>query len=718
MHPSDTRTRVYRFGPFELDTETGELRKNGFRVRLGEQSCQVLTALLQRPGELVSREELQKQLWSDGTSVDFEHGLNVIVGRLRQALGGTSEHPRYIETLPRKGYRFMSSVEAVERRPPAIASSKQEPEIAEPSRRISDRALISLIAAFTGLAGVFLWLHQRHEQPSFLSATALTGYVGAEHCPSLSPDGNRVAFSWAGDKQDNFDIYAKEIGVQAPLRLTTDQRPDLSPAWSPDGRSIVFLRLSGTDSAEVLLIPARSSGPERLLAKIAAPHDIYQDLRLLAWSADSKWLAVSARQSIAASAELFLLSAETGEMRRLLPSSRGYDDLEPAFSPDMSRIAFVRHSGAYTGDLFVLRLTPELRAEGEPERLTFDNQLIGSPVWTRDRRAVVFTRYSTPGKPSIWKLTLGIRPSLEALPISADNASGLAISPGSGRLVYTRETTNSNIWAIDLAEKGAGATRLLIGSSRKEWAPSYSPDGQRIAFESSRSGWSEIWVADRSGSHPRQLTNLKGSVASFPRWSPDGRTIVFHSRQKIYAALYTIDVATSTVRQLNYDAVNDTVPSWSRDGKWIYFVSHRTEGMQIWKVPAEGGRAIQLTSKGGFAPMESADDRFVLYTRQRYGIWRMPVSGGEEQQIFPDPVAGAGCAYAPVSDGIYFIREATKDKEQALTFFSYATGQYTTIAAIPRPVYLGVVISPDERTFLYTQIDHSSGDLMLVEHFH
>jgi Tol biopolymer transport system component len=716
MPAGETRTRLYRFGPFELDSETGELRKNGFRIRLGEQSCRVLTALLQRPGELVTREELQRQLWSDGTSVDFDHGLNVVVGRVRLALADTAEHPRYIETVPRKGYRFLSSVEpaAVAAQAPDIEQPTQETptqtRLATRGRKLAGALIAGLLA---GLAAAAFWLYQRNDRPSFVFATVLTGYAGAQRCPSFSPDGGRIAFSWAGDKQDNLDIYVKNIGSDAPARLTTDPRPDLSPAWSPDGSSVGFIRLSGPDTAEVLLMPTRSSGPERRLATFAAPSALFRDLRLLAWSGDGRWLVVSGRQSTMAPAELVLLSTETGERRTLVPASRGFEDLEPAFSPDMSRIAFVRHSGANSGDLFLLHLTPDLRAQGEPERLTFDNLLIGSPVWTRDGRGIVFTRYATAGKPSIWKMTPGHgRP--EPLPISADNALGLAISAKGDRLVYTRETTNSSIWTMDRAAQGE---RLLIGSSGREFAPSYSPDGERIAFESSRSGWSEIWIADRDGSHPRQITHLKGSVASFPRWSPDGRRIVFHSRQKIYATLYIAEIATGSVREMNYDAVNDTAPSWSRDGKWIYFASQRTQALQIWKVPAEGGRAVQVTTRGGFAPLESPDGRFVLYTRQGYGIWRLPVSGGEEQQIIPDTVAGAGSAYAPVSGGVYFVRDQATGKEEELVFFGYGSGRYTRVAGIARPVYLGFAISPSDGRFVYTVIDHSSCELMLVQNF-
>lgn len=258
----------------------------------------------------------------------------------------------------------------------------------------------------------------------------------------------------------------------------------------------------------------------------------------------------------------------------------------------------------------------------------------------------------------------------------------LAISPGVHRLVYTREMTNSNIWAVEVAapakfsNKFTPTPKSLIGSSRKEFAPDFSPDGRQIVFESSRSGWSELWVADRDGSHPRQLTELTGSVASFPRWSPDGTRVVFHSRQKIHASLYVVDVVdiqTGRSRELRYDAVDDFMPSWSHDGKWIYFASQRTQYSRIWKVAAEGGRAIQLTRNGGYAPLESTEGKFIFYTKPDNGIWRKPVFGGEEQQIVADLVAGANSAYAPLPKGIYFIRQASQAGAQALVFSAFQT---------------------------------------------
>ena len=165
-----------------------------------------------------------------------------------------------------------------------------------------------------------------------------------ERQPSFSPDGSQVAFSWDGEKQDNFDIYVKMIGSGTPLRLTTHASLDFSPAWSPDGRQIAFLRVLPDGRAAVLVIPALG-GSERKLAESSPQYDFQDDTPLsgLGWSPDSKWIAFSIRDSPAEPNALFLLSLETGERRRLTtppPNSAG--DGTPAFSPDGRTLVFSR----------------------------------------------------------------------------------------------------------------------------------------------------------------------------------------------------------------------------------------------------------------------------------------------------------------------------------------------------------------------------------------
>jgi DNA-binding winged helix-turn-helix (wHTH) protein len=214
-----------RFGPYEVDTAAAELRKYGLQVQLQEQPFRVLTALLERPGELVSREDLISRLWADGTHVDYDRGLNAAVTRLRQALADSAERPRYVETVARRGYRFIAPIEGLVERDAASPA----PETA-PHRGRTRRHLVWILAGCVAMATVpiILFLTRRESALPPPHVTPLTSYTGLETEPSFSPDGSEVAFSWNGEAQTNFDIYVQTVSSSAPLRLTTDGEADRS----------------------------------------------------------------------------------------------------------------------------------------------------------------------------------------------------------------------------------------------------------------------------------------------------------------------------------------------------------------------------------------------------------------------------------------------------------------------------------------------------------
>ena len=230
------------------------------RVKMQTQPFQILAALLEKPGTTVTRDELRRRLWPDDTFVDFEHGLNAAVARLRQALGDSPEQPRYIETLAKLGYRFAARVEGE-----TVEFKKETPNgpVSAPKRRRTEFwvSASALLAAAGG--GAFFFLSTR-ALPPVGHPVPLTTFRGFEANPALSPDSKHMAFTWNGEKQDNFDIYVMPIPSGAPVRLTTDPAEDSSPAWSPDGRTIAFLRRLG-DHSELILVPA-TAGPEHKLA--------------------------------------------------------------------------------------------------------------------------------------------------------------------------------------------------------------------------------------------------------------------------------------------------------------------------------------------------------------------------------------------------------------------------------------------------------------------
>jgi Tol biopolymer transport system component/DNA-binding winged helix-turn-helix (wHTH) protein len=711
MESSARPPRLIRFGVFEVDPEAGELRKQGLKIKLQEQPFQVLALLLEQPGRVVTRDELQNKLWSTETFVDFEHGVNTAISKIREALGDSAENPRFVETLARRGYRFIAPVVGVGGVRPNVGAGLAPSADGEGKAlpyKFAALAAIVVIAVALGVAGWFWFRRLRATTPEGpLTAVPLTSYAGTEQSPSFSPDGNEVAFSWNGEKQENFDIYLQLIGSPTPVRLTTDPADDLSPAFSPDGRSIGFLRVSKED-ATFIVIPA-IGGPERIVA------DLPDNVGRFSWLPDGKWVVTDG---------LALLSTETGETRALTsPPAKSFPDFNPAVSPDGRTIAFNRQTTWGASEIYLLELSEDLKPKGEPRRLTSLKGASYDPTWTPNGREIIFSSgIASWFDSSLWKVPAsGAGEPEQLLQFSGRAVSCPTISRSGNRLAYQRAVWDPNIWRLSLSGPGVAAAppARFIASTRFEAVAEYSPDGKRIAFESDRSGVQSIWVSDADGSNAVDLLPGVGAVSGSPHWSPDGQRIAFDCDMegKRTYDIYAIRASGGKPIRLTTDSADDVAPSWSRDGKWVYFTSIRTGRYEVWKVSAGGGEAVQVTRNGGGPAFESPDGKSIYYTKGDVptptGLWNMPVSGGEESQVLPSVVWRA---FFLVNDGIYFIPESGADRKFSIQFLSFATGKVKTVAPISSPME-GLSVSPDGRSLLFSQNDEAGSDLMLVENF-
>jgi Tol biopolymer transport system component len=308
----------------------------------------------------------------------------------------------------------------------------------------------------------------------------------------------------------------------------------------------------------------------------------------------------------------------------------------------------------------------------------------------------------------------------------------VAVSGDGRRLVYSQETMDLDIWRLDLrrrAAAGEGQTRF-IASTKNDANPQLSPDGQRVAFTSARSGSWEIWVADGQGEHPLRLTAL-GIDAGAPRWSPDGQTIAFNfSTKGDNVDIYVVSASGGPPRRVTTSASIDATPTWSRDGRWIYFASNRTGQFQVWKVPSSGedpGSARQVTRGGGFTAIESTDGRYAYFARRLSGtpdpqnsLWRIPVEGGDEEVVIESYRSTPG-SWDLTAEGIYFVdqRPSTSGMQWVVRFLAFGRQNATDLAPLRHPPFLGgpaVSVSSDGRFLLSTQSQGES-DLMLVEAF-
>jgi Tol biopolymer transport system component len=234
-------------------------------------------------------------------------------------------------------------------------------------------------------------------------------------------------------------------------------------------------------------------------------------------------------------------------------------------------------------------------------------------------------------------------------------------------------------------------------------------------------------VADPDGSNAVKVTSMGARASGYPHWSPDGERIVFHSNLEGQWEVYIIPAAGGRPRNLTSNPAVDSFPSFSRDGQWIYFNSTRTGEFQIWKIPTSGGDAVRVTNSVGYAPVDSPDGAYLYYVQtidKPSFLWRLPASGGVPEKVLEGVVVAN---FAVLQRGIYYIGQLSAEGgifnmdrpsgETRLQYFDFATGRSTTVARNIESVDLGLTASPDGRTILYSRVDSSVDDLMLVENF-
>jgi Tol biopolymer transport system component len=545
----------------------------------------------------------------------------------------------------------------------------------------------------------------------------LVGLPGSQAYPAFSPDGNQVAFVI---QNQNPGIYTMLVGGEKPLQLTSNPL-DSSPTWSPDGGQIAFTRFSiNPRQLSICVIPALGGTEHKLYTFSYGPPSTMEWTN---WSPTGKVLAFTE------SSRIQLLSIADSTTRPLTtPPDRSYD-YGPIFSPDGSTVAFVRGSVAgVVADLFVVPAVG-----GEAKRLTFDNSAIfGPPAWTPDSRQIVFSS-SRRGLHNLWRIPVsGGTPRPVTGVVTASHPS---ISR-KGDLAYLQQLSNDNIWRVHLKDEthSQGPPTAVISAKWQNSRPHFSADGKRIAFESDRSGYSEIWDCDSEGLNCGQLTSLRG-VAGAARWSPDGRHVAFEFHPEEHSEIYVVEVPGGRPRMVaTFPGSDNGAPSWSRDGQWIYFFSNPEGGrLQLWKVRLAGGPPVQITRNGGFFAAESEDGRFLYYSKfEEPGLWRMPLDGsGDGTRILDQPSGGFDWVMVP--NGIYFLYMTSAvarvdPTDPAITtpppgkstigFFEFATGKTILISSLDKPTMdTGLAVSPDGRSILFVQNEFADSSVMLVKDF-
>jgi serine/threonine protein kinase len=578
-----------------------------------------------------------------------------------------------------------------------------------------------LAAALAGvlLLAVAVWHRWRLREtpPPSPRLVPLSSVLGGEVSPSFSPDGGQIVFAWEGEKRDNWDIYLKMIGSSEIRRLTTDPASDLAPIWSPDGRQIAFVRSHPGG------VPAPYyEGTIHLISPVGGPDRKLSDFPVrstLSWSPDGGWLAAgrcgSPTDTDRGAACIYLIPVYGGEPRPMTSAKAPAWHHDPAFSPDGHHLAYTSCARLFIScHVDVMELGADYVPAGPPRRLTRRAGWIAGLAWTRDGNSVIYGDRIGRGLWRAW--IVGDRPP-ERIELAGPDTYDPATTASLDRLAFAHDRWTSVIYRFEMGHPPTA----LLGSSLMDILPHFSPDGHRITFMSNRGGeGEEIWLAASDGSNPMQLTHGPGIRQGAPRWSPDGQRIAFDSQAEDGKFdIWTIDTDGGSPRRLTLDPGSKQMPSWSRDGHWIYFESDRAGTEEVWRIPATGGSEERVTHGGGNEPnllsSESADGKTLFFTRAHGNapLLALPLAGGPERKVL-ECVPGWGFAVGPA--GVYHLACTADLRGVPLYLLDPATGRDRLLGTLEQGV-LGFTVSPDGKTILYTKFELKGSDLMMIENF-
>ena len=607
----DSASSRLRFGPFEFDPATGELRRGNEHVGLQDQPSRLLAILVEHAGEVVSRDDLQRQLWPTGTFVEFDHGLNTAVKKLRQALDDRPESPVFIETVPRHGYRFIGKVERVQFADETLQPGQQHHHGVAVSRMV--RAVLICAVILVGFA--FVWRSRRTVGTTHLvmNAVRLTADPGLSWQPAISQDGHLVVFSSDRADQHNLDLWVKQADGGDPVRLTSGAADEVEPDFCPDGR--VVFRSDGP-AGGVYIVPALGGSPIMLAPGGRDPK----------CSPDGTAVAFWVGTPTGLQSAVYTVSTSGGEPVRRAPQLDRC--LRPLWSADSKKLLVFGYSDRGTpwnqAEWFIVPLgTEPLRKVNIRASLAsgfdFPDRAPIPLAWIPATNEVLFSAskdqpdYATT-RSSLWALTI----NPDTAEIVGDvrpmtTSTGLHDSPSvarTGRVVFSSLELNPDIWAAPI---NAG-TAVLEGelqpvTREKYWEsrPSVSSDESTFVFRTDRGGGWDFWALDLRSNQARPVT-ISRTVKVFAALRRDNKSIAWHEGAAVHAA----ELQTGTTRQLCVDCGAE--PSdWTASGDVL--VTLRASDAIGLMSPRDGAIRQILrpvaTTLGGAAM--SPDDRWIAF---------------------------------------------------------------------------------------------------------
>jgi DNA-binding winged helix-turn-helix (wHTH) protein/Tol biopolymer transport system component len=730
MGNSDQTVPHFRFGIFEVDPRSGELRKAGSRIKLQDQPFKVLLALLERPGEVVTREELRARVWPDDSFGAFDHGVNVAVAKLRSALGDSADTPRYVETLHRRGYRFVFPVEGPTSVPnagntPTSVAAEQSAGHSDSGSVVSDLsgdidpswsrhkrgsrwlAVVSIAIIVIG-AAVFTSRLLRHPAPGAsaktpvnLNITRVTNngnvaYVG------LSPDGRYMAYVLR-DKA-GLGLWMRVLGTQTDAQILPPALRDFrNVTFSPDGTQLLFPRSSPTDwfYRDLFSMPVLGGTPRLLMKNVDSP---------VSFSPDGRQILFMRKNSARNTAQVFVANSDGGGERLLLTVDKAGSSWQNggAWSPDGKTVVASVGYWPTGSELDAISLS-----DGSVRKIYTSKQSIGRPVWLLEGDAIVAKMEDKNEHSQIWLfpypqgeprlITHDLEEYHEFIDATRDGKTIAAIA----------WKTINNIFVFAAGDATHGK-QITFGEQDIDSA-TLLPTGRILIHESGNPD-GELWTMNADGTQRILFSSLRG-ISFISRC---GSYIVFQSRQEDTTILIRTDLDGLHTKTLTAGGL--VSPSCSSSEDFVYYANWVVRPQRLLRIPLDGGEPIQVGEVPGKWLVGnvaiSPDGKLLAFPYQdqndeaRSTLAVIRSDGGPPVKTFPD-VRGS-VQWSP--NGCCIVRYESRDAVQQLVEQPLAGGKPRDLARFSSGRSEAFNWSPDGKR-LYIAHGDVRSDAVLINNF-
>jgi Tol biopolymer transport system component/DNA-binding winged helix-turn-helix (wHTH) protein len=658
--------RFYEFGPFHVDTSERVLLREGQPVMLSPKLFDTLLALVERSGHIVEKAELMETVWP-GTFVE-ESNLSSSVSLLRKTLGSTADGKSYIETVPRRGYRFAGAVEVMSESADLIVGRRTRVHVVTHEEEETTPAEIETV------------------RPTMSPAWKKRSVILGLSVIVIAVAGVSLGLRYFGTKSASaFEPFSK----LKMARLTTTGRAN-DAAISPDGKFVVHvLDNAGEQSLWLRHIPTGSD-------QEIVPSNKDGFLGLI-FSPDGNRIYFSS------SGTLYEVPVLGGSAKKLLTNI----DTAVTFSPDGKRMAFMRGVPSQRERLLIIA-----NAEGAEEQILARHKLedafLIAPAWSPNGETIVFPiRSSSPDAPygNLREVRLkdGVEKQITSQQWSAMGSS-CWLRDGSGLVVIAAEEqdSNSQIWFVSYP---AGNVRRITNDLNDYLNVSLTADSSSLVtvqFERV----SDIWMApDGDSNRASRITTNRVAGTGGVSWTPDGR-IVHASRVSGYQEIWIMNKDGTENKQLTFDSGRNSLPTVSRDGRYIIYVSYRMGTRNIWRIDIDGGNKKQLThGSNDVSPQYSPDNQWVIYSSSEMihpTLWKVPIDGGNPVKL--TDYYSLLIALSPKDGQIAYAYDEPETLKRRVAIIPFEGGPPTKVFDFPSPFAQAIRWAPDGRALTYTRL--------------